>query len=68
MPRFIVFTKLSGAGAQHLIDGDDRLANVRAEVEQLGGKVIEQYALLGPHDFCTIVHVRDVHAAATHGQ
>ena len=63
MPRFIVFSKLSGAGAQHLIDGDDRLANVRAEVEQLGGKVIEQYALLGPHDFCTIVEVRDNDAA-----
>jgi 1-acyl-sn-glycerol-3-phosphate acyltransferase len=63
LPRFIVMSKLSPTGTKRLRDGDDQLASLRAEVEKIGGKVVEQYALLGSHDFCTIVEVRDNDAA-----
>jgi 1-acyl-sn-glycerol-3-phosphate acyltransferase/uncharacterized protein with GYD domain len=63
MPRFIVFTKLSGEGLRSFEEDPERLPDIRSEVERLGGKVVEQYALLGPYHFLTVVDVRDNDAA-----
>jgi 1-acyl-sn-glycerol-3-phosphate acyltransferase len=63
MPRFIVFTKLSGEGLRSFETEPERLPDMRGEVERLGGKVIEHYALLGPYHFMTVVDVRDNDAA-----
>lgn len=63
MPRFIVFSTLSPAGKRAAANKGAGLADLKAEVEEVGGKVIEQYALLGDYDYCTIVEVRDNDAA-----
>ena len=36
-----------------------RLKAVNAEVEALGVKVLEQFALLGPYDFCNVLDAPD---------
>ena len=64
MPRFIVFSKLSPQGTRAIKNSPEHLPDIRGEVEKLGGKVLEQYALLGPSDFMTVVELRDNDTAA----
>jgi 1-acyl-sn-glycerol-3-phosphate acyltransferase/uncharacterized protein with GYD domain len=59
MPRFIVFSKLSTQGIRALKDAPEHLPDIEAEVAELGGKVVERYAMLGPRDFMTVVELRD---------
>jgi 1-acyl-sn-glycerol-3-phosphate acyltransferase/uncharacterized protein with GYD domain len=63
MPRFVVFSKLSPRGYRALLRDPAVILDLHAEVERVGGKVVDQFALLGPYDFCTIIDVRDNDAA-----
>jgi uncharacterized protein with GYD domain len=46
-------------GAATLRDNPERLREVNAEVESMGVKVVAQWALLGPYDFCTVLEAPD---------
>jgi len=59
MPRFIVLSRLSTQGNRAIKDAPEHLPDIEAEVAQLGGKVLERQALLGPYDFFTVVELRD---------
>jgi 1-acyl-sn-glycerol-3-phosphate acyltransferase len=63
VPKYIVFSKVSAKGSAALKGGPSPLADLAAAVDAAGGKILEQYALIGPHDFCTFVEVRDNDAA-----
>jgi uncharacterized protein with GYD domain len=55
MPKFLMFSTLGPDGAATLREHPERLKEVSAEVEALGVQVLEQFALLGPYDFCNIL-------------
>lgn len=59
MPRYVVLSTLSAQGQRALKNSRHELPDISAEVEELGGKVLDQYALLGTNQFLTIVDVRD---------
>lgn len=63
MPKYIVFTDLSSAGCRKSIADPSWRGGLTTTVEEAGGTIVEQYALLGPHQFCTVVEVRDNDAA-----
>ena len=63
MPKYIVFTELSTAGCKALVADPTWCGGLTAAVEEVGGKIVEQYALVGPHQFFTVVEVRDNDAA-----
>jgi 1-acyl-sn-glycerol-3-phosphate acyltransferase/uncharacterized protein with GYD domain len=63
MPKYVVFSKLSTKGLRVARDGGAPLAGLNAAVADAGGKVLEQLAMIGPHDYCTVVEVRDNDAA-----
>src|SRR5215213_4277094 len=63
MPRFVVLSKLSPQGYRAFRRDPAVILDLHGEVERLGGTVIDQFALLGPHDCCTIIDVRDNDAA-----
>ena len=44
---------------QTLKANPDRLREVNRDVEELGAKVLHQWALIGPFDFVTIVEAAD---------
>lgn len=46
-------------GASTLREHPERLKEVNAEVEAMGVKVVAQWALLGPYDFCTVLEAPD---------
>jgi uncharacterized protein with GYD domain len=59
MPRYIMLSTIGPDGAATLRENPERLKAVNAEVEAMGVKVIEQYALLGDYDFLNIVDAPD---------
>ena len=59
MPTFILLATLSSQGVQTLRSNPDRLREVNRDVEELGAKVLHQWATLGPYDFVNVVEAPD---------
>jgi uncharacterized protein with GYD domain len=59
MPKYVMLSTLGPDGHARLRDQPDRLRQVNADVEQMGVRVLEQYALLGPYDFLNILEAPD---------
>ena len=59
MPTFLMLTNLTAEGVRTLKNNPGRIDEVNREVEQMGVKVISQYATLGQYDFVTIVEAPD---------
>jgi uncharacterized protein with GYD domain len=59
MPTYILLTNLTAQGVQTLKSNPDRLREVNRDVEELGAKVVHQWATLGPFDFVNIVEAPD---------
>jgi uncharacterized protein with GYD domain len=55
MPYYMMLSKLTDAGRKTLMRNPGRLWEVNKEVEDMGAKVISQYALLGEWDFVNIL-------------
>ena len=59
MATFIMLSRLSPEGMKTLRDNPERLQEVNREVEGFGARVVQQYALLGHHDFITVLEAPD---------
>lgn len=59
MPMYIMLTKLTPDGVKTLKDNPTRVHEVTKEVEQLGVKVLSQWATLGAFDFVSVVEAPD---------
>lgn len=59
MPTYLMLTKLTPDGLRTLKNNPARVMEVNNEVEQLGAKVISQYATLGNYDFVTVIEAPD---------
>jgi len=64
MPTYVLLTTLTVQGVQTLKANPDRLRQVNADVEELGAKVLHQWATLGPFDFVNIVEAPDAETIA----
>jgi len=64
MPKYIMLSSLTDAGAQTVRKNPDRIKEVNKDVEALGGKVIDQYAVTGEYDFVNILEAPDVETIA----
>jgi uncharacterized protein with GYD domain len=59
MGRYVLLSTLTPEGRKTLHQHPDRMKEVDNEIQTFGCKVIEQYAVLGPFDFVTIVDAPD---------
>jgi uncharacterized protein with GYD domain len=59
MPKYVLLTTLTERGVQTLKANPDRLREVNKDVEELGARVLHQWALVGPYDFVNIVEAPD---------
>ncbi|MDP9492486.1 MAG: GYD domain-containing protein [Actinomycetota bacterium] len=59
MPTYILLTTLTAQGVQTLKANPERLREVNKDVEELGAKVLHQWATLGPYDFINVVEAPD---------
>jgi uncharacterized protein with GYD domain len=64
MPIFILLSTLTHQGVQTLKSNPERLRQVNRDVEELGCKVLHQWATLGEFDFVNVVEAPDLATVA----
>jgi len=55
MAVYVMLTNLTDEGRKTLKNNPQRIKEVNKEVEEMGGKILAQYATLGPYDFVNII-------------
>jgi len=55
MAIYVMFTTLTDEGRKTIKANPERIKEVNKEVEEMGGKILSQYAILGEYDFINIV-------------
>ena len=61
---FVLLSTLSQQGIQTLKSNPDRLRQVNRDVEELGARVVHQWATLGEFDFVNVVEAPDIETIA----
>ena len=64
MPIYILLSRLSQQGVQTLQSNPSRLQEVNRDVEELGARVLHQWATLGEFDFVSVVEAPDTATVA----
>jgi uncharacterized protein with GYD domain len=60
MPIYILLSTLTQQGVQTLKSNPERLRQVNQDVEELGARVLHQWATLGEFDFVNVVEAPDI--------
>ena len=64
MPIYILLSRLSQQGVQTLQSNPSRLQEVNRDIEELGARVLHQWATLGGFDFVNVVEAPDIETVA----
>jgi uncharacterized protein with GYD domain len=64
VPVFVLLSTLSQRGIQTLKSNPERLRQVNQDVEELGARVLHQWATLGAFDFVNVVEAPDIETVA----
>jgi uncharacterized protein with GYD domain len=59
MAHYIILSTLTDEGRKTIKEKPGRILEVNKELEKMGVKVKEQFAVLGPYDFVNIVEAPD---------
>ena len=59
MPTYIMLSTLTPEGVQTVKNNPQRIKEVNKEIEQIGAKVVAQWAVLGQFDFVNVVEAPD---------
>lgn len=55
MPYYISLSNLTEQGRKTIKSRPERVRDVNKEITSMGGRIVAQYATLGPYDFVTII-------------
>ncbi|HMM30056.1 MAG: GYD domain-containing protein [Chloroflexota bacterium] len=64
MPVYILLSTLTEHGVQCIVDQPSCLRQISLDIENLGVKVLEQYATLGQFDFVHVIEAPDNESVA----
>ena len=59
METYVMLTKLTDEGRKTLKEKPNRTKEVNKEIEGMGGRIVGQYAVLGPYDYVNVVEAAD---------
>ncbi len=55
MALYVMLSNLTDEGRKTIKSRPERIKEVNKEIEAMGGKVLAQYATLGPYDFVNVI-------------
>jgi len=55
MALYVMLTTLTDEGRKTIKNNPARIKEVNKEVEEMGARIVAQYAVLGPYDFVNII-------------
>ena len=64
MALYIMLSNLTDEGRKTIKARPERIKEVNKEVESMGGKVLAQYATLGPYDFVNVIEAPNIDVIA----
>ena len=64
MPVYVMLTTLTDAGRKAIQEDPEKLREINKEVEFMGAKIKDQYALLGQFDFLNVLEAPNNEAIA----
>ena len=64
MAVYLMLTTLTDAGRKAIQEDPEKLREINEEVEYMGAKILDQYALLGQYDFVNILEAPSNEAMA----
>ncbi len=64
MATYIFLSRLTDEGRKTIKGRPERIQEVNKEIEAMGAKVVDQYAVLGSYDFISVVDAVDNEAVA----
>ena len=64
MATYVLLSTLTDEGRKTIKGRPERIQEVNKEIEAMGAKVVDQYAVLGPYDFVSVVEAVDNEAVA----
>lgn len=56
---FVMLSTLTDEGAKTIKQNPERIKQVNQEVERMGARVLNQWAVLGPYDFVNVIEAPD---------
>jgi len=59
MATYVLLSTLTDEGRKTIKGRPERIQEVNKEIEAMGAKVVDQYAVLGPYDFISVVEAVD---------
>ena len=59
MQTYVLLSTLSANGVETLKKNPSRVQQVNAQIESMGARIVNQWAVLGPYDFVTILEAPD---------
>ena len=59
MATYILLSTLTDEGRKTIKGRPERIQEVNKEIESMGAKVVDQYAVLGPYDLVSVVEAVD---------
>ncbi len=59
MPSYVFITNLTDEGRKTIKKHPERIHEVNREMEKMGAKIRDQYAILGLYDFITVLEAPD---------
>ncbi len=64
MPSYVILGNYTDQGMKNIKDLESRLAAVKQQLEDAGGRLISWYLTFGPYDFVAVTEVPDTETGA----